>query len=144
MSESQKTVVLAFSGGLDTSFCVPWLVERGYDVITLFADTGGVDAEERAYIEERAHKLGAVEHHTVDCGDDIWREVVVPLIQGGAFYQGQYPLLCSDRYIIVKKALELCDDRGCRAFAHGCTGMGALFPRPVQWSAESNTHHKRP
>ena len=49
-----KPVVLAFSGGLDTSFCVPWLTEQGYAVTTLFVDTGGVDAEERDYIAQRA------------------------------------------------------------------------------------------
>ncbi|PJA42241.1 MAG: argininosuccinate synthase, partial [Lysobacterales bacterium CG_4_9_14_3_um_filter_62_6] len=54
-----KDLVLAFSGGLDTSFCVPWLQEQGYAVHTVFADSGGVDAEERAYIEQRAVELGA-------------------------------------------------------------------------------------
>ncbi len=65
---SQKDIVLAFSGGLDTSFCVPYLQERGYRVHTVFADTGGVDAEERAYIEARAHELGVASHVTVDGG----------------------------------------------------------------------------
>ena len=54
-----KDIVLAFSGGLDTSFCIPWLKERGYDVHTVFADTGGVDDAERQYIEQRAAELGA-------------------------------------------------------------------------------------
>ncbi|TXD34619.1 argininosuccinate synthase [Lujinxingia vulgaris] len=121
---SSNTVVLAFSGGLDTSFCVPYLKEKGLDVVTLFVDTGGVDDEERAYIEARAIELGAVAHHTVDGGDDIWEEVVVPLVQGGEIYQQQYPLLCSDRYIIVRKSLQLCRELGTKKFAHGCTGMG--------------------
>jgi argininosuccinate synthase len=117
-------VVLAFSGGLDTSFCVPYLREQGYDVVTLFVDTGGVDDEERDYIEQRALALGAVEHIRVDAGSAIYDEVVVPLIWGGVFYQEQYPLLCSDRYLIVKEALEVCRARGTKRFAHGCTGMG--------------------
>jgi argininosuccinate synthase len=121
---SDKRVVLAFSGGLDTSFCVPYLREQGYEVITMFVDTGGVDAEELDYIEKRAEELGAVEHVTVSGADDIWREVVVPLIWGGKFYQDQYPLLCSDRYVIVRLALKLCRERGIKYFAHGCTGMG--------------------
>lgn len=121
---SKPKVVLAYSGGLDTSFCVPYLIEKGFDVITLFVDTGGVDAEELAYIENRAHELGAVEHVTADGSKAIWQEVVVPLVKGGQIYQNQYPLLCSDRYIIVQKALELADARGTRYFAHGCTGMG--------------------
>ncbi len=122
---TQKTeVVLAFSGGLDTSFCVPYLREQGYDVVTLFVDTGGVDDAERAYIAERARELGAKEHITVDGAEDIWGEVVVPLVRGGELYQNQYPLLCSDRYVIVKRALQVCRQRGTRHVAHGCTGMG--------------------
>jgi argininosuccinate synthase len=117
-------IVLAFSGGLDTSFCVPYLRAKGHEVITLFVDTGGVDAEERAYIEARAKELGAKEHLTIDGASEVWGEVVVPLVMGGELYQGQYPLLVSDRYVIVKKALEVARARGIRAFAHGCTGMG--------------------
>ena len=120
----KNEVVLAFSGGLDTSFCVPYLKEKGYDVITLFVDTGGVDDDERAYIEERAMELGAKEHLVAEVGADIWDEVVVPLVWGGELYQNQYPLLCSDRYLIVRKSLEVCRERGTRYFAHGCTGMG--------------------
>ena len=120
----KEKVVLAFSGGLDTSFCVPYLRERDLDVVTLFVDTGGVSAGERAAIEERAHKLGAAEHVTVDGAEEVWRDVVVPLVMGGHFYQDQYPLLVSDRYVIVKKALEAAEARGTRLFAHGCTGMG--------------------
>ena len=56
---SEKKIVLAFSGGLDTSFCVPWLIEKGYEVVTAFVDTGGVSDEERIYIKERAQQLGA-------------------------------------------------------------------------------------
>lgn len=121
---SAKRVVLAFSGGLDTSFCVRYLVEQGYEVTTLFVDTGGVCEDERHYIEERAKELGASEHVTADGAHEVWDDVVVPLVMGGALYQDQYPLLVSDRFVIVKKALELADSRGIRSFAHGCTGMG--------------------
>jgi len=117
-------VVLAFSGGLDTSFCVPYLREQGYDVITVFVDTGGVSATEREAIERRAVELGAAEHVTLDGGTEVWRDVVVPLVWGGQLYQGQYPLLVSDRYVIVKKALDVARARGTRLFAHGCTAMG--------------------
>jgi argininosuccinate synthase len=120
----QPDVVLAFSGGLDTSFCVPYLREKGHKVITLFVDTGGVDAAERAYIETRARELGAEEHLTIDGSAEVWNQVVVPLVMGGELYQGQYPLLVSDRYVIVEKALEVARARGIRTFAHGCTGMG--------------------
>lgn len=120
----KKQVVLAFSGGLDTSFCVPYLIEKGYDVITLFVDTGGVDDEERRYIEARAKKLGASMHVNAAAGRSLWERVVVPLVWGGELYQGQYPLLCSDRYVIVEKAIRLCKSSGVSAIAHGCTGMG--------------------
>src|SRR5690348_9455111 len=117
-------VVLAFSGGLDTSFCVPYLQERGYRVHTVFADTGGVSDEERAYIEQRAQDLGVASHRTVDAAQAIWDGFVKPLIRAGEFYQGQYPLLVSDRYVIVEASLKRCDELGTKWFAHGCTGMG--------------------
>jgi argininosuccinate synthase len=117
-------IVLAFSGGLDTSFCVPWLRERGWNVHTVFADTGGVDADERAYIEARAQELGVASHVTVDGGPAIWEGFVRPFVWAGEGYQGQYPLLVSDRYLIVDAALARARDLGTRAIAHGCTGMG--------------------
>jgi argininosuccinate synthase len=121
---SDKDIVLAFSGGLDTSFCIPWLRERGWAVHTVFADTGGVDAEERAFIEARAAELGAASHVTVDGGPALWRGFVKPFVRAGEAYQGQYPLLVSDRYLIVEAALARCAELGTRAIAHGCTGMG--------------------
>jgi len=119
-----KDIVLAFSGGLDTSFCVPWLQERGWAVHTVFADTGGVDADERAFIEARAAELGVASHVTVDGGPAIWDGFVVPFVMAGEGYQGQYPLLVSDRYLIVEAALRRAAELGTRAIAHGCTGMG--------------------
>jgi argininosuccinate synthase len=117
-------VVLAFSGGLDTSFCVPYLQEQGYRVHTVFADTGGVDAEERAYIEQRAVELGVASHVTVDGGPAIWEGFVKPFVWAGEAYQGQYPLLVSDRYLIVDAALARAAELGTKVIAHGCTGMG--------------------
>ncbi|TBR39910.1 MULTISPECIES: argininosuccinate synthase [Dyella] len=119
-----KDIVLAFSGGLDTSFCVPYLKERGWNVHTVFADTGGVDAEERAYIEQRAQELGVASHVTVDGGPAIWEGFVKPFVWAGEGYQGQYPLLVSDRYLIVDAAIKRCAELGTKAIAHGCTGMG--------------------
>ena len=119
-----RDIVLAFSGGLDTSFCVPWLSERGWNVHTVFADTGGVDAEERAYIEQRAAELGVASHVTVDGGPALWSGFVKPFVWAGEGYQGQYPLLVSDRYLIVDAALQRCAELGTKAIAHGCTGMG--------------------
>lgn len=121
---TDRAIVLAFSGGLDTSFCVPYLQERGWAVHTVFADTGGVDAEERAFIEQRAAELGVASHVTVDGGPAIWSGFVKPFVWAGEGYQGQYPLLVSDRYLIVEAALARAAELGTRAIAHGCTGMG--------------------
>ena len=121
---ANKNIVLAFSGGLDTSFCVPYLQEQGYAVHSVFADTGGVDANERAYIEQRATELGVASHVTIDGGPAIWNEFVKPFVWAGEGYQGQYPLLVSDRYLIVEAALKRADEIGTRLIAHGCTGMG--------------------
>jgi argininosuccinate synthase len=123
-SPGSSDIVLAFSGGLDTSFCVPWLQERGWAVHTVFADTGGVDAEERAAIEARAAELGVASHVTIDGGPAIWDGFVKPFVWAGEGYQGQYPLLVSDRYLIVEAALARAHDLGTNAIAHGCTGMG--------------------
>ena len=119
-----KDIVLAFSGGLDTSFCVPYLQERGWAVHTVFADTGGVDADERAFIEARAKELGVASHVTIDGGPAIWAGFVKPFVWAGEGYQGQYPLLVSDRYLIVEAALKRAAELGTKAIAHGCTGMG--------------------
>lgn len=119
-----KDIVLAFSGGLDTSFCIPYLQAKGYAVHTVFADTGGVDDEERDFIEKRAAELGAASHVTVDGGPAIWNGFVKPFVWAGEGYQGQYPLLVSDRYLIVDAALKRADELGTKIIAHGCTGMG--------------------
>ena len=119
-----KDIVLAFSGGLDTSFCVPYLKEQGWNVHTVFADTGGVDAAERKAIEERAAELGVASHLTVDGGPAIWSDFVKPFVWAGEGYQGQYPLLVSDRYLIVDAALARARELGTNVIAHGCTGMG--------------------
>ncbi len=119
-----EAIVLAFSGGLDTSYCLYELRQRGFDVHTVFVDTGGVSSDERRYIEQRASELGAAKHWTVDASEPLWSEFVIPLVFSGAKMLGQYPLLCSDRYVIVRKSLEVCDAVGTRKFAHGCTAMG--------------------
>ncbi len=119
-----KDIVLAFSGGLDTSFCVPYLQEQGWAVHTVFADTGGVDAEERAFIEQRAQELSVASHITIDGGPALWGGFVKPFVWAGEAYQGQYPLLVSDRYLIVDATLARAQNLGTKVIAHGCTGMG--------------------
>ncbi|MFN4132798.1 MAG: argininosuccinate synthase [Candidatus Hadarchaeales archaeon] len=120
-----EKVVLAFSGGLDTSFCVRYLTEeRGYEVITATVDTGGLSAEELGYIERRSKELGAAKHYFVDAKDEIFDEIISYIIKANALYQGVYPLMCSDRYTIAKHLVEIAKKEGASAVAHGCTGAG--------------------
>jgi argininosuccinate synthase len=121
---SKETVVLAFSGGLDTSYCILALREQGYEVDTVFVDTGGLSQDELQWIHDRAIQLGASHHHQLDASQAIWDEFVKPLVWSQARVLGEYPMLCSDRYLIVRLCLELCNDLGSKHFAHGCTGMG--------------------
>ena len=124
MTTDKQPIVLAFSGGLDTSFCVPYLIEQGYEVTTVFVDSGGVTDSDIKRIEERAVTLGASKHETLSIGDALWERVITPLLWSGQWYQNQYPLLCSDRYLIVEACLKYCLAHGHKNFAHGCTGMG--------------------
>ncbi len=124
MNTHKNPIVLAFSGGLDTSYCVLDLLNQGFEVHTVFVDTGGLSPDEVQWIEERAMSLGAHEHHVADASQLIWDEFVVPLVWSQSRMLGEYPMLCSDRYLIVRLSLQLCDELGTRHFAHGCTGMG--------------------
>lgn len=123
MSENKK-IVLAFSGGLDTSYCVLDLKNKGFEVHTAFVDTGGVSEAHKQWIEKRAMDLGAHQHHALDAAAPLWDQFVVPLLWSGARMLDQYPMLCSDRYVIVEQCLQLADSLGTKHFAHGCTGMG--------------------
>lgn len=116
------TVVLAFSGGLDTSFCVPYLIEKGYRVHTIYVGSGGDDDDDA--IEARALELGASQHTSHDASEEIWEGFVVPFVMGGQKYQGRYPLLCSDRYAIAAAMVGLAKQIDADAVAHGCTAMG--------------------
>lgn len=119
-----RKAVLAFSGGLDTSFCVPYLRERGWDVVTVFVDTGGVPAGKVAAIGRRAVALGSSRHVAVRAEQDIYDRIIAPLLRSHALYEDTYPLMCSDRYIIVEACVAVARREGANAIAHGCTGMG--------------------
>lgn len=138
----QKTIVLAFSGGLDTSYCVAALREDGWRVVTYYVHSGSADPDAEAQIAARAEELGADEHRTLNAGPALWDEVVLPFLWGGARRQGRYPVLCADRYVIARMGVDLADEVGADAVGHGCTGMGndqvrfdvtlrALTDRPV-------------
>ena len=119
-----KKIVLAFSGGLDTSFCVPYLIDQGFEVHTIFVNSGGTSANEEKKISKRAYELGAKKHINVSIETSLWKEIIKPLVWSGSLYQDKYPALCSDRYIIVSEAIKLCKKLNTKYISHGCTGMG--------------------
>lgn len=116
--------MLAFSGGLDTSFSIPYLKEKGYDVITVTVNTGGFTEEKLKSIEERAKELGAVNHYSINAEKEIFDRIICYLIKSHGLYQGIYPQMCSDRYIIAEKCVDVARKEGAKAVAHGCTAMG--------------------
>lgn len=122
MPEHTRTIVLAFSGGLDTSYCVASLVDTGSRVVTVYVDTGG--AGDAAAIERRAFELGADQHIRVDASEELWTTFVTPFIMAGEPHLGVYPLLCSDRYAIASATARIAHELGADAVAHGCTAMG--------------------
>jgi len=119
-----KKIVLAFSGGLDTSFCVPYLIDQGFEVHTIFVNSGGTPLNEEKKISKRAYELGAKKHIKVNIETNLWSQIVKPLIWSGSLYQDKYPALCSDRYLIVSEAIKLCEKLNTKYISHGCTGMG--------------------
>jgi argininosuccinate synthase len=119
-------IVLAFSGGLDTSFCVPYLQET-YDtpVHTVTVDTGGVTADDRADIEARAAELGAAAHHFVDGCQALYDHHLSYLIKGNVLRGGVYPLCVGPERIVQAQAVaEVANDVGASTIAHGSTGAG--------------------
>jgi len=118
-----KRVVLAYSGGLDTSVIVRWLADRGFEVITYTADVG--QGEELSEIEEKAKMAGAVEAVIDDIKEEFAREYCMPLMRAGALYEDKYPLLSAlSRPLISKKLVELAHKVGADYVAHGSTGKG--------------------
>jgi argininosuccinate synthase len=119
-----KRIVLAFSGGLDTSFCVPYLIDQGFEVHTIFVNSGGTSTNEEKKISKRAYELGSKKHINVSIETSLWKEIIKPLVWSGSLYQDKYPALCSDRYLIVSEAIKLCKKLNTKYISHGCTGMG--------------------
>ena len=125
MSDKKK-IVLAYSGGLDTSYCVPYLAEeKGYDVVTVTVDTGGFGAEELREIEERSKTLGAVGHHTVDARQRVFDSWASYLIKGNVLRGQVYPLaVAAERVVQAEVIAEKVIEESADAVAHGSTGAG--------------------
>ena len=117
-------VVLAYSGGLDTSIIIPWLKENyGCEVIAMAADVG--QGAELSGLEEKALKTGASKLYIEDLTDEFVNEYILPTMQAGAVYEGKYLLGSSfARPIIGKRLVEIAKKEGADAIAHGCTGKG--------------------
>ena len=122
----KKKVVLAFSGGLDTSFCVKYLSEElGYEVYTAIANTGGFSDEELAAIEKRAYDLGAKEHATLDITQQYYEQSIKYMVYGDILRNGTYPIsVSSERTFQAIAIIEYAKSVGADCVAHGSTGAG--------------------
>lgn len=116
-------VVLAFSGGLDTSVCVKYLQNLDLDVITLTVDVGQNDDFKE--INSVSAELGAIKHIYIDAKKEFVKDFVIPTIKANALYQQKYPLATAiARPLIAKKAVETANEYGAKFISHGCTGKG--------------------
>ncbi|MGG3845500.1 argininosuccinate synthase [Aeribacillus composti] len=120
---SKPKVVLAYSGGLDTSVAIKWLQEKGYDVVACCLDVGeGKDLE---FIKEKALKVGAAQSYIIDAKKEFAEEYALIALQAHTLYEGKYPLVSAlSRPLIAKKLVEIAEKTGAVAVAHGCTGKG--------------------
>jgi argininosuccinate synthase len=121
----KPAVALAFSGGLDTSYCVPHLAERGFAVHTVYVNTGGASAAERAAIRRQGEAVGAIHHHEVDARQAVFERFVRFLIQGNVLRGEVYPLsVAAERTQQAIAVVEVARTIGAHAVAHGSTGAG--------------------
>ena len=124
--KGSEPILLAFSGGLDTSFCVPWLKETYQrPVITVTVDTGGIDAEAAAALSSRSAALGAVEHHLIDARARYFDQVLKYLIMGNVRRGGSYPLCVgAERVLQAQTIAQMALSLKTSMVAHGCTAAG--------------------
>ncbi|WP_349641838.1 argininosuccinate synthase [Eupransor demetentiae] len=119
-----KKIVLAYSGGLDTSVAIPWLKDKGYDVIAVVLDVGQ-EGKDMDSIQKKALQVGASQSIVVDGKDEFADDYVAPVIKANALYEGAYPLVSAlSRPLIIKKLVEIAHENGATAIAHGSTGKG--------------------
>jgi argininosuccinate synthase len=125
-STGAEPILLAFSGGLDTSFCVPWLKDTyGRPVITVTVDTGGIDAAAARSLAQRATELGALEHHLIDARAAYFDQVLKFLIMGNIRRGGLYPLCVgAERVLQAQTIAQMALSLGTTMVAHGCTAAG--------------------
>ncbi|MBF2467751.1 argininosuccinate synthase [Listeria welshimeri] len=120
---TKEKIVLAYSGGLDTSVAIQWLVESGYEVIACCLDVG--EGKNLDFIKEKAITVGASESYTIDAKEEFAEDFALIALQAHAYYEGKYPLISAlSRPLIAKKLVEVARQEGASAIAHGCTGKG--------------------
>ncbi|EAG9230368.1 argininosuccinate synthase [Listeria monocytogenes] len=120
---AKEKIVLAYSGGLDTSVAIQWLVESGYEVIACCLDVG--EGKNLDFIKEKAITVGASESYTIDAKEEFAEAFALIALQAHAYYEGKYPLISAlSRPLIAKKLVEVARQEGASAIAHGCTGKG--------------------
>lgn len=120
----KEKIVLAYSGGLDTSVCIKWLQDKyQYDVIALCLDLGeGKDVE---FVRQKALDLGAIKSYMIDAKELFASEYLLPALKANALYEGKYPLSSAlSRPLIAKLLVDVAKQEGAVAVAHGCTGKG--------------------
>ena len=120
-----ERIVLAYSGGLDTTVAIPWIKERtGKDVIALAIDVGQA-GEDMEQVRQRALGSGAVESRVIDAREEFANDYILPALKANALYQRRYPLVSAlSRPLISKKLAATARELGANSIAHGCTGMG--------------------
>ena len=153
-------IVLAYSGGLDTSVAIPWLKDKGYEVIAVSLDVGQ-HGKQIENIQKKALKIGAIQSFIIDGKDEFAENYVSKVIKSNALYEGEYPLVSAlSRPLIIEKLVQTAHDNNAVAIAHGSTGKGndqvrfeaaihALDPemkieapiRDFQWSREEEIEY---
>ncbi|MDI4584061.1 argininosuccinate synthase [Oenococcus sp. UCMA 14587] len=153
-------IILAYSGGLDTSVAIPWLKDKGYEVIAVSLDVGQ-HGKQMESIQKKALKIGAIQSIVIDGKDEFADNYVSKVIKSNALYEGEYPLVSAlSRPLIIEKLIQTAHDNNAVAIAHGSTGKGndqvrfeaaihALDPemkieapiRDFQWSREEEIEY---
>lgn len=119
----KEKIVLAYSGGLDTSVAIKWLTQSNYDVIACCLDVG--EGKDLDFIKEKALEVGASASYTIDAKEEFAQDFALVALQAHTYYEGEYPLVSAlSRPLIAKKLVQIAEKEGASAIAHGCTGKG--------------------